>query len=292
LTASPQNVPADGKVTTTLTATYRDANGNPVPGLQVTFASSGSANTFSSTSGTTDAFGTTSVTLKSPRAELKTVTATAAGLTLQTLVSFDPGPPSAARSSVAANPDTLEVANGVTIIVVTVRDALDNPIPGLGAVINVSGSDNYFDPPFSNSGVTGGAGTFQVGLHTYTAETKAITAIAGPLTLTNTVTFTPGPPSWSRSTLSATPSTVKADGIAYSTVTFTVRDSLGNVVPNYQVSLSTAEPTDTWSPSNIGNTNAGGVFSARLSSRVTGTRTVQANAGGTAVLTADVQFVP
>jgi adhesin/invasin len=292
LTASSQHVLADGKEITTLTATYRDVNGNPVPGLLVTFSSSGSANVFSATNGSTDSNGAFSVTLKSTRAELKTVSANAAGVTLQILVSFDPGPPTAATSSVTANPTSLPIGGSSdTTITATIRDALNNPVPNVPTSMDATGSQNYFDPPFPN-GFTGSSGTFQALLHSYIAETKTVTVTAGTLTLTTTVTFGPGDPSSGSSTLSVSPAQVKADGIAYGTVVYTVRDFSGNLVPNYPVSLSTFDQSDVWSPSSTGFTNASGVYTARISSTYVGSRTIQASANGMGIAYASFQFVP
>ncbi|HVE83687.1 MAG TPA: Ig-like domain-containing protein, partial [Myxococcales bacterium] len=111
LDASPPQVPADGVTTTTLALSMEDVNGNKIPGLGVTLSSTGSANTFSRTTGTTDATGAFTATLKSTRAELKTVTATSGGVSVQTTVAFSPGPAVLANSSVTANP-TNPVAGG------------------------------------------------------------------------------------------------------------------------------------------------------------------------------------
>ena len=65
-----------GGGTSTITVTARDANGNPIQGLPVTLASSGTGNTLTQPVGTTNASGVATGTLSSTVAELKTVSAT------------------------------------------------------------------------------------------------------------------------------------------------------------------------------------------------------------------------
>ncbi len=89
--ASPVNVQADNVATTTVTVTVKDVGGNPLGAQAVSLAVSGTGNTLGSSSGMTDGAGVFSTTLRSSVAELKTVTATVAGLSpLTTQVTFIP----------------------------------------------------------------------------------------------------------------------------------------------------------------------------------------------------------
>lgn len=291
MSATPDHVPADGVSTTTVTAYFRDTNGNPCSGLFVQLSSSGSSNTFSATAGTTGADGSFSATLRSPKAELKTVSATAGGLTQQVLVSFDPGPPSSTKSSVSVTPDNMTVGFNNATITATVKDALGNPIPNVAVSITASGSNNYFQPNFPQ-GLTGAAGIYQAGIHSYTAEVKTIGATFASITLTTTITFVPDAPFPYASDFTVSPGQVKADGVAYATATLTARDDFGNPVPNCQVVFSTPNSADRWSPSATGTADANGVFSARLSSTVAETKRVSASAGAQFILSQYVTFVP
>ena len=67
-------IPADGKVTATFTAHITDVAGNPVPGMEVTFATDEGA--LSATTATTDDAGDASVTLTDTVAETATMRAT------------------------------------------------------------------------------------------------------------------------------------------------------------------------------------------------------------------------
>jgi len=89
LAAEPGSIVADGVAVLNLTATVRDARDNPVPWTQVAFSSTGTANTFSATTAETGADGTATVSLRSTKAEVKTVTAAVAGgPSLQTTATF------------------------------------------------------------------------------------------------------------------------------------------------------------------------------------------------------------
>jgi hypothetical protein len=289
--ASPQHVPADGTSTTTITAHFRDANGNPCPGLFVQLSSTGSSNTFSATTGTTDADGAFSATLRSPKAELKTVSAVAGGLTQQTLVAFDAGPPNAARSSVSISQDDVQVGSSTTLITATIKDALGNPVPNVTVSLTATGTDNWFDPPFPE-GLTGGAGTYQARLSSYRAEKKTITATCGSINLTTAVTFIADRVYDSTSDFAISPSSVRADGIAYATAAFTARDVYGNLVPNCPIRFFAPTASDNWSPSNAGYTDTSGVFSARLSSTAPGQKEISANADSWFNLYQTVTFIP
>jgi titin len=88
LTASPTSLTANGTSTTTLTATIKDSSGNLLPGLTVSFSSTGTGNTFSTTSATTTSSGVATSTLKSTVAQVKTVTASVGSISLTVMVTF------------------------------------------------------------------------------------------------------------------------------------------------------------------------------------------------------------
>src|SRR6185437_5819735 len=67
------------------------------------------------------------------------------------------------------------------------------------------------------------------------------------------------------STVVASPTTVTADGVATTTVTVTVEDANGNLIPNAAVTLSSTGSGDHFGAT-TGTTNAQGVFTTTLSS--------------------------
>src|SRR6185437_14196039 len=97
------------------------------------------------------------------------------------------------------------------------------------------------------------------------AQTETITATEGSVHETTSVTFNPGAPSATTSTLVASPVLVTANGISTTTLTVTVEDAHGNFVPNAPVTLSGSGAGDVFGATS-GTTNANGVFTTTLSS--------------------------
>lgn len=90
LTAAPDPVQADGVASTTLTATLRDTGGNPLPGVALTFAVTGTGNSLGASDGVSDSAGVVTTTLASTVAEPKTVSLTSGTVVLATQVTFVP----------------------------------------------------------------------------------------------------------------------------------------------------------------------------------------------------------
>jgi len=212
MSASPStNVTADGVTPSTITVTLRDANNNLCGGINVSFSSTGSNNTFSPATGSTDnvstdaTFGMLSSNFTTITAEMKTVSAAVGAgpiFTLTTPVTFVAGTPDAAHSFISAVPNTNVVADGSTksVITVTIKDVNGNLVGNVPVVMSATGSNNSFAPGSGNTGTSGpGLGVFASNLTTTTAETKTVTATVngGPPTgfvLTTPVTFVAGSP--------------------------------------------------------------------------------------------------
>jgi hypothetical protein len=117
-------VVADGISTSTITVTVRDASGNPISGKNVTIAATGSGNTITQPSSPTDASGQTTASIKSTKAETKTITATVDSISIQTAVTFfSPAPP------VIALVDTTFTATVNTEKLFKLQVTTDNAIP-------------------------------------------------------------------------------------------------------------------------------------------------------------------
>jgi hypothetical protein len=80
MAANPTSIPAGGS--STITVTVRDAGGAPVEGVPVTLTARGSGNTITPESATSAANGVATFTFSSTVAETKSITAKAAGITL------------------------------------------------------------------------------------------------------------------------------------------------------------------------------------------------------------------
>lgn len=189
LSAMPATAVADGAEQVALRLVVKDAQGNAVPDQAVSLSATGTGNTLSPSSGTTDASGVFTATLVSTRAEAKTVTATAGAASLTASVTFTPGAPSGAHSTLVASPSRLALGSSTTLTV-TVLDANNNPVPGVAVSLSASGSSNVFTPS-PPEGTTNASGVYSASLTSSTQETKTVTALvhAGAFALTANVTF-------------------------------------------------------------------------------------------------------
>jgi len=302
-----QDVVADGATTSAITVTLRDPHGNPIPGLAVQLAATGTDNTLVQPAGVTDASGTASGSLASTRAEVKVVTVTAdpggqGVVLLQTptieLVG-DPSTISATGSFASANPTTGVYANGLdhSTIDVVVRDAHGNAVEGQTVFLSSTGTSNTFTQP---AGPTDGNGSASGTLASTTSELKTITVTVNPgpspveLVQKPTVEFiadtTVSP---SLSTVTVLPVTnVVADGVETSTVTVTVRDGLNNLVSGAVVWIA-ASGTGNTITQPVGPTNGAGQAQGTLASVVAETKTVEVtvNPGPDAVVLDDLPTV-
>lgn len=236
VTASPTSVIADGASTSTITVTVLDANDNPVVGEPVSLVADGGSSEVSGPSGVSDAGGVVTFTVTDTVAERVSYTATAGQteLTQTAGVTFTAGPVSAELSTVTAVPTSV-VADGdaPAAIIVTLRDAFDNPVSGQQVELTSDSTTTVIAP---GSATSEGVTTFLV--TNTVAERVTYTAAAGDeIDQTATVTFTPGAVSVTESTVTAEPSTVVADGESASTITAVLLDAQGNPVPSQKVSL-------------------------------------------------------
>jgi hypothetical protein len=282
IVANPGPLAAGG--TATLTVTAADGFGNPIAGQSVSLASSGTANTLTPASGTTNASGVFTATLSSTRAEQKTITATLSSVQLQTTVTFTPGALSSTTSTLVASPSSV-AAGGSSTLTVTAKDAFGNAIAGQAVTLGATGTANTLTPA---SGMTDANGVFTATLSSTKAEQKTVTATMSAVQLQRTVTFTPGALSQADSTLVASPSSLTVAGT--STVTLTAKDGFGNPIVGRSVSLTTTGTSNTLTPAS-GTTNASGVFTATLSSTKAQQKTVTATVAAVQ-LQATVTFTP
>ncbi|MFN7131458.1 MAG: Ig-like domain-containing protein, partial [Myxococcales bacterium] len=221
-------------------------------------------------------------------AESKTVTATVAGFTLTTTVTFTAGVPSSANSSITASPSSV-VANGTstTTLTVTIRDAQGNVLPNVTVNLSSTGTANAFTPA---SGTTNGSGVFTATLSSTRAEAKTVTASGSGYSVSTGVTFTAGNPVAANSTLTATPRNVASDGVSTTTLAVVLRDQFNNPVSGQSVSFSATGSNNLWTPSTpSGSTDSTGTFSVRLASTTKETKTVTATTSFFALMT-DVTF--
>lgn len=162
------------------------------------------------------------------------------------------------------------VADGFTDCAVTVKIVDTTGTAMAGVTVTLATSPNAtttVDPIQGSSGVPAGTtdsqGDTQWNVRDTTAETVTLTATAGGVTLSAhpTITYIAGSADANQSTVTASPTSVPADGTSASTVTVTLTDFFGNVVQGKTVILKALSGSSTIAPASSGSdtTNAQGV---------------------------------
>jgi len=285
LVATPAAIVANGTASSTLVASVEDANGNPVVGTTVTWGTN--LGTLSSASSTTDAAGKATVTLKGTVAGSASITATAVAGGTSTNVTLTADGTTAKVIDLTATPASI-IANGssTSTLVATINDANGNPV-GSGAVVRWSTTSGYLA---AASTVTDGNSKASVILTSSTvAGTATVTAASAAGSSNAQVTFTPDVSAARVINLTATPSTITANGSDQSVIIATVEDAHGNKMsPGVSVSWNTSEGSLS---SSTTVTDAAGKARVTLTS---GTAMGLANVTGTAAVgssSTSVQFV-
>jgi Invasin, domain 3/Bacterial Ig-like domain (group 1) len=259
VTASPTTVAADNVATSTITVTLKDQGSNPTPNKQVTLTANPPAGVTINAPNptTTNGAGVATFIVRSSVVASVTFTARddtdAITLTSTATVNFTSAPASPANSSVTVNPTSV-IANGgatpagLSTITLTLRDVGNNPASGKLIQINATPSANVvFQPGTTNASDAMGNVTFRVGssvaqvvTFTFTDITDSInpfTPATGPNPVQVTFTTSSGPVDGTKSSITANPTTLNADGVATSTITVTLKDVNGTVVQGKTVAL-------------------------------------------------------
>ena len=270
--ASPTSVTADGTSAAQVTATVYDAHGNPVPGVPVDFTTT--LGNLSAASATSKASGQATVSLTSLKSGAAQVTATVTGI---------------APASVT-----------VTFTAATIPDLQGlSPKSGSGGTVLTATGTNF--------GTVAGAVYFQQGASTVKTSpsswspTRVVTLVpteglvpgavavavyAQVYGMSNDLFFTwIGSPASVR--ISASPTSVTADGTSAAEVAATVVDADGNPVPGVPVDFTTTL-------GNLGaasaTSNVSGQAVVSLTSLKSGTAQVTATVSGVAPVSSTVTF--
>ena len=208
------------------------------------------------------------------------LTASTEGLPAATSAAFPVVTAAAATLQIAAG-DAQAAAAGAAVAVppaVVVRDGGGNGIAGVEVTFAVTGGGGSVAPEITTTGIDGRAapelwtlGT-AVGRNTLRASAAALPGASVEFT----AEARPGPVSPSRSTVTATPSSVLTGET--STIEVTAMDAFGNAVPGASVQLSATGAGNTLVQPPV--TDADGRASGSLGSTSAGSKTVSADAGG------------
>src|SRR5207249_4603963 len=251
-------------VSTPPSVIVKDANGNPVAQVPVTFAVAPGNGTITGASQTTNASGVATVgswTL-SATAGPNTLTAPSGGLS-GSPVTFSATGTASTAATIAANSPTSQSATAGTAVSsppsVIVKDANGNPVTGVAVTFAVAPGNGTIT---GGSQTTNGSGIATVGSWTLsaTAGSNTLTATSGSLT-GSPVTFTATGTAGAAATIAANSPTSQsaAAGTAVSTPpSVIVKDANGNPVAQVAVTFAVAPGNGTITGASQ-TTNASGV---------------------------------
>lgn len=289
ITVDKTTVIANGNDAATFSALVKDANGNPVPNMTVTWGTD--KGVLSGTSSTTNTNGVATITLKNTAVEAAQVTAQVgtSGSVNAPVVNFSADTGSATLNSGDLSVDkTSLVANNTELATYTaiVKDASGNPVPG----ISVSWTTNLgtLSGATSTSGTDGKA---TITLKSTVAGNAQVTAAVNgtPVNASN-VTFTADTTTASIGSgdLTVDKTSVVANDTDVATYTALVKDANGNAVPNIAVSWTTNLGTLSGATSNTG---ADGKATITLKGTKAGDATVNATVNGASQPAAAVTLI-
>ncbi|MGP8008243.1 MAG: protease pro-enzyme activation domain-containing protein [Acidimicrobiales bacterium] len=226
--ASPSSVEADGVASSTVTVTVRDGVGVPASGRSISLAQGTGHSVITTSPATTNASGVATFTVTDTTAEgvSYAVTDTTDSVALNgASVTFTTPKATVANSTVTASPSSVE-ADGIASSTVTVTLKDDNGVALAGKSVSLaagSGSSVITTSPATTN--SSGVATFAVTDTTAQAVTYTAIDTTDSVTLNGTgqsptVTFTAPKATVANSTGTASPSSVEADGIASSKLTF------------------------------------------------------------------------
>jgi adhesin/invasin len=285
-----QSASAGNPLPYSLVAVVTDAStGALVPNITVNWAATSGGGSIVQTFTNTGPQGENPVSLSlGPVAGTNTATATISGTT-QSITFTETGTVGPAATSacniVGSSPIEPDGVNYSTITV-TLKDVYNNVVSGSTPTFSATGSTNAY----GTCSVSDASGTSICTLSSTTAETKILSLLTPTNKVGGTVVFTPGPVSGAHSTISGTGSVV-ANGIATSTVSITLKDSLnvpvGGVTPSF--TATNTGSGNTLSACSV--SNASGVSTCTLASTHAETKTLSITSpvslsGGTVVFVA------
>ncbi|MGA4622174.1 Ig-like domain-containing protein [Citrobacter meridianamericanus] len=298
---TPAGVAADNATTQTLTATVKDANGNPVSGATVNWSVTTGSATLSAATSITDASGMAQIDVKDTTAETATVQAKVGTNAADTGKTAEPVftlYPVVSRITAGTNNS---LADGVTqnTLMVQVSDLAGNAINNQNVTLNFAGTDLKTGPATLKAGATvltagsaavpvttDGNGQVLLTATNITAETITVSAAVsnGSVPQTQSSTFSVYP------VISAADISVPLDGApsdaaSLNTVQVIVRDLKGNPLSGQTVSWTMSSPSGKalFSPSAATTatsmTNADGMATVSLTDRRMESVTVTAKTG-------------
>ncbi|MEM8010392.1 invasin domain 3-containing protein [Morganella morganii subsp. sibonii] len=289
LTADPVTIVADGQTTSTLHFILKDRQGNLIPGQTVVFGTALAGTTVSGTTENPD--GTYTATLKGVKAGDAKVSITLNGkafaVTPVTVkLTADNGNLSGDKSELTAVPDTI-VADGKTssTLTLSLKDANDNAVSGQTVVFSSALADTVFSTVRDNAD-----GTYTATLKGTKAGTAKIKVTVNNAVLAVTevsvkLTADTSKLDKDKSSLTAVPGTIVADGNTTSAITLTLRDVNNNPVAGQTALFTTGLQGTTFGTV---TDNQDGTYTATLKGTKSGNAQISVTLNGKAFAVAPV----
>ena len=229
LSASSLLLPADGTSFTDITVVLKDSVGNPIPYMTVNFSTS--LGTLIPEVVLTDGNGVATTKLTSTQIEgIATVTATS-GITKSIDIKFQNHVPAFIEIS-SALPRLWADGESFTTVTAVIKDSVGSPMPDM--TVNFSTSLGTLSQQIE---LTDSDGMATTEITSSSVEGVAIVTATSYITDSVSVEFVPYVPSMIE--ISASPTTILADGLSSSTITVTPKDRDGLSMPNLNVLFST-----------------------------------------------------
>lgn len=298
LVATPQTLPLDGASTSQLVARVTTASGKPRVGFTLDLAPQDGGLLIVTDMTPTNDDGQSYGVVRCLTAGAHDIGLTtqynsmSVALTEYTPITcvqtFTVGPPSAATSTMIAEPHVAAVddANGI-LIRLTVQDANGYSVgPNIPIALVADGSTTSVNP---NAVVTDNFGMAYAHVTSTIAQTEHVTATLGSsstaATLSTTVSFVAGSPSAHTSSWTANPNVLSvSSSTVFSTAHLSLRDRYANPVGNSLVNVRASGAADMFSrPSGL--SDAQGHFSTQWQSTTAQSKSLVVQAGDTALYT-------
>jgi hypothetical protein len=245
ITALPATITASGGASlATITVTARDDQGNRVAGASVVLVATGSGNTLTQPTGTTDAAGMATGTLSSTEAGTKILSVTIAGVVVAQTDTVTVTPAAVAALAFAVQPsDAVAGATIAPVVEVEIQDAFGNRVTSATHSVTVAILANPSGGTLSGtktvSAVSGVAAFSLLSIELAgTGYTLAASATGITGATSNDFSITPG--TASRLVFFAEPSNVVAGATITPAVQIEIQDAFGNRVPTATTSITLA----------------------------------------------------
>lgn len=227
---------ADNVQTSSITITLKDANGNGVSGQTPTFTATGTSNTYGACSAS-NATGVSTCTLRSTKAEVKTLSIATPFVKAGGTVTFIGGTPVAANSTITGTGPTNPDGVALSTITITLKDVNNNNVSSVTPTFSASGTNNFYNA----CSATNASGVSTCSMRSTTAQIKTLSIVTPVAKAGGTVEFATGSPDIANSSITAS-GPVVANNTATSVITITLKDNANvpviGIVPTFDATGS------------------------------------------------------